>query len=39
MGLQDEMFSYELKPERFSLVREVIMGYSGHGLGALSQHP
>ena len=37
MGLQDEMFSYELKPGERFFGPEVIMGYSGQGLGALSR--
>ena len=37
MGLQDEMFSYELKPGEIFFGPEVIMGYSGHGLGTLSR--
>ena len=31
MGLQDEMFSHELKPGGDFFGPEVIMGYSGHG--------
>lgn len=37
MGLQDEMFSYELAPGETFLGPEVIMGYSGRGLGTLSR--
>lgn len=35
MGLQDEVFSYELRPGECFFGSEVIMGYSGQRLGAL----
>ena len=38
MGIQDEKFSYELKPGEAFITPEVVMAFSGDGLGNLSRH-